>query len=105
MERRAPDIAIGRARVTPPPGAFLQATVAGEEILARLVGDAVGDAKRAADLYCGIGTFALRLAEKAEVYCVESDAGALAAGCGADARLPAFIPSPARRATCSPGRF
>ena len=80
VERRAPDIAIGRARVTPPPGAFLQATAAGEEILARLVIDAVGDAKKAADLYCGIGTFALRLAEKAEVYCVESDAGALAAG-------------------------
>ena len=80
VERRAPDIAIGRARVTPPPGAFLQATAAGEEILARLVIDAVGDAKKVADLYCGIGTFALRLAEKAEVYCVESDAGALAAG-------------------------
>ena len=44
-ERRAPRISIGRARVAPPPGAFLQATAAGEETLARLVLDAVGGAK------------------------------------------------------------
>ena len=79
IERRAPQIAIGRARVTPPPGAFLQATAAGEEALANLVLDAAGEAKRTADLFCGVGTFALRLAEKAEVFCVESDGGALAA--------------------------
>ncbi|MCI4677673.1 RNA methyltransferase [Rhodoblastus acidophilus] len=80
VERRAPELAIGRARVAPPPGAFLQATAAGEEILAQLVLDAVGAAKKTADLFCGIGTFALRLAEKAEVFCAESDAAALAAG-------------------------
>jgi 23S rRNA (uracil1939-C5)-methyltransferase len=80
IQRRAPEILIGRAHVTPPPGAFLQATAAGEEALARLVLDAVGGAKRTADLFCGVGTFALRLAEKAEVFCVESDAGSLAAG-------------------------
>nr|WP_298354100.1 class I SAM-dependent RNA methyltransferase [Rhodoblastus sp.] len=79
VERRAPQIVVGRARVTPPPGAFLQATAAGEEALARLVLDAMGGAKRTADLFCGVGTFALRLAEKAEVFCAESDAGALAA--------------------------
>lgn len=78
-ERRAPRISIGRARVAPPPGAFLQATAAGEETLARLVLDAVGGAKKTADLFCGLGAFALRLAEKAEVFCAESDAGALAA--------------------------
>lgn len=80
VERRAPEIQIGRVRVTPPPGAFLQATTAGEAILAQLVLDAVAEAKNAADLYCGIGTFALRLAEKADVFCVEGEAGALAAG-------------------------
>ena len=80
VERRPPEIQMGRARVTPPSGSFLQATAAGEEALARLVLEAVGDAKKVADLYCGVGTFALRLAEKAEVYCVESEQEALAAG-------------------------
>ena len=79
IERRAPKISVGRAQVAPPPGAFLQATAAGEEALARLVLDAVGGAKKTADLFCGVGAFALRLAEKAEVFCAESDAGALAA--------------------------
>jgi 23S rRNA (uracil1939-C5)-methyltransferase len=88
VERRAPEIQIGRVRVTPPPGAFLQATAAGETILAQLVLDAVGEAKKAADLYCGIGTFALRLAEKADVFCVESEAGALASGLRAGRATP-----------------
>jgi 23S rRNA (uracil1939-C5)-methyltransferase len=79
IERRAPEILIGRARITPPPGAFLQATLAGEEALARRVLDAMGGAKKAADLFCGIGTFALRLAETAEVFCAESDVSALGA--------------------------
>lgn len=80
VERRAPEIQIGRARVTPPPGAFLQATAAGEEALARLVRDAVGGAKKTADLFSGLGAFALRLAERSEVFCAESDALAFAAG-------------------------
>ncbi len=80
VERRPPEIQIGRARVTPPAGGFLQATAAGEEALAQLVRGAVGDAKKVADLYCGVGTFALRLAEKAEVFCGESEAASLAAG-------------------------
>ncbi len=80
VERRPAEIQIGRARVNAPPGGFLQATTAGEEMLAALVLEAVGPAKKAADLFCGIGTFALRLAETAEVYCVENDAEALAAG-------------------------
>ncbi len=49
-----------------PPAAFLQATAEGEAILARLVVAHIGDSKkikRVADLFCGIGTFALRLAE------------------------------------------
>ena len=79
VERRPPSIRIGLATVNPPPGCFLQATEAGEKMLAHLVIEAVGAAKKAADLFCGVGTFALRLAEKAEVTCVESDLEALAA--------------------------
>ena len=70
---------IGRARVTLPPGSFLQATAAGEQTLARLVEDHIGDAKLVADLFCGVGPFALRLAERARIMAFDADAGAIAA--------------------------
>ena len=62
-----------------PPGSFLQATVAGEETLAALVIERIGRAKEVADLFCGIGPFALRLAEKARITAFDSDAGAIVA--------------------------
>ena len=74
-----PLLKVGRANVPLPPGAFLQATAEGEATLARLVLDHVGDAKRIADLFCGIGTFALRLAERARVTAADSDAAAIKA--------------------------
>ena len=70
-ERRRPILKFGIADITPPPGGFLQATVAGEETLAGLVLEKVGTAKRAADLFSGIGTFALRLAEQTAVTAVD----------------------------------
>jgi len=79
LMRAPPVIAIGAAQVTLPPGSFLQATVAGEEALAALVFDACGRAKRIADLFCGVGPFALRLATKARVAAFDSDAGAVGA--------------------------
>lgn len=79
VERRPPWLAMGRARVAPAPGAFLQATRAGETELARLALAGLGKAKRVADLFSGVGTFALRLAEVAEVHAVEGDAPMLAA--------------------------
>ena len=60
-----------------PPGAFLQATAEGETTLARLVTGHVGTAKRVADLFAGIGTFALRLAERARVSAADSEASAI----------------------------
>lgn len=74
-----PLLKVGRANVQLPPGAFLQATAEGEATLARLVLDHVGDAKRIADLFCGIGTFALRLAERARITAADSDATAVKA--------------------------
>jgi 23S rRNA (uracil1939-C5)-methyltransferase len=62
-----------------PPGAFLQATAAGEATLARLVLEHVGNAKRVADLFCGIGPFALRIAERARVSAADSEASAIKA--------------------------
>ena len=78
-QRATPSVPVGRAQVALPPGSFLQATVAGEQALARLVQDHVGNAKIVADLFCGLGPFALRLAERARVMAFDADAGATAA--------------------------
>jgi len=79
LMRAPPTIAIGTARVTLPPGSFLQATVAGEEALAALVADHCRRVKHAADLFCGVGPFALRLAAKSRISAFDSDAGAVTA--------------------------
>jgi len=77
--RRPPFQLFGPARVTPPPGAFLQATAEGEEALTRFARAAMGPARRIIDLFSGCGTFSLPFATGAEVHAVESDAAMLAA--------------------------
>ncbi|MEA2831980.1 MAG: rRNA (uracil1939-C5)-methyltransferase [Methylobacteriaceae bacterium] len=77
IERKPPLLRVGRALVHLPPGAFLQATEKGEASLAELVAQTAVGAKRIADLFCGIGTFALRLAERAEVLAIDGDSAAL----------------------------
>ncbi len=79
IERRMPMLRAGEARIALPPGAFLQATAAGEETLARLVATGVGEAARIADLFCGAGPFALRLATGASVLAVDNNEPALKA--------------------------
>jgi 23S rRNA (uracil1939-C5)-methyltransferase len=79
IERKPPLLRVARALVHLPPGAFLQATEKGEASLAELVTQAAAGAKRIADLFCGIGTFALRLAERAEVFAVDGDDAPLGA--------------------------
>jgi 23S rRNA (uracil1939-C5)-methyltransferase len=79
LMRKPPAIRIGPAQVTLPPGSFLQATAAGEAALAALVAEHAGRAKHIADLFCGVGPFALRLAAKARIAAFDSDAGAVEA--------------------------
>jgi 23S rRNA (uracil1939-C5)-methyltransferase len=79
IELRAPEVLMGAARVRPPPGGFLQATVEGERILAELTLAAMQGAHRVADLFCGVGAFALRLAADHDVHAVEIDRPARAA--------------------------
>jgi 23S rRNA (uracil1939-C5)-methyltransferase len=66
--QRPPLIAMGRAMVALPPGAFLQATEAGEAVLAAKVCGPLAGANRIADLFAGVGTFSLRLAEFAQAH-------------------------------------
>jgi 23S rRNA (uracil1939-C5)-methyltransferase len=82
-QQSQPALQIGRASVPLPPGAFLQATEEGEAALAKLVIEHAGPARRVADLFCGIGTFALRLAQTARVTAADSDAAAIKALQGA----------------------
>ncbi|MFG1379416.1 class I SAM-dependent RNA methyltransferase [Xanthobacter autotrophicus] len=79
LQRVAPILSMGRAKVELPPAAFLQATAEGERVLAQTVLTATEGARKVADLFSGSGTFALRLAETARVFAAESHAGALAA--------------------------
>lgn len=69
----------GKAKVTPPPGAFLQATEDGESALKSAVLETIKGASRVVDLFSGCGTFALPIAETAEVHAVEGEAEMLAA--------------------------
>jgi 23S rRNA (uracil1939-C5)-methyltransferase len=78
-QRAAPTLTVGRAKVALPPGSFLQATAAGETALADLVEAHTAAAKTIADLFCGVGPFALRLAERARVTAADSDQAAIAA--------------------------
>jgi 23S rRNA (uracil1939-C5)-methyltransferase len=77
--REGPWQPMGRARVVPPPGAFLQATREGEAALVAVVREATRGATRIADLFAGVGTFTLPLAESAEVHAVEGEAVMIAA--------------------------
>lgn len=79
FQRQTPNITMGRAQVEIPIGSFLQATAQAEAALADYVIAAVGKAKLVADLFCGMGPFALRLAEKSPVFAVDSDKAALQA--------------------------
>ncbi|WMT87234.1 TRAM domain-containing protein [Pelagibacterium sp. 26DY04] len=76
---RQPTVTMGRAQVPLPVGSFLQATEAAEAALAELVVKAVAGARQVADLFCGVGPFALRLAERAAVLAADSDSPAVAA--------------------------
>jgi 23S rRNA (uracil1939-C5)-methyltransferase len=79
VQRATPTVRMGRAAVALPPGAFLQATEEGEATLARLALRHVGKAKAVADLFAGVGPFALRLAETARVFAADAEEGAIAA--------------------------
>jgi 23S rRNA (uracil1939-C5)-methyltransferase len=77
--RAQPLVTMGAAKVPLPPGTFLQATRAGEAELSRQVLEGAKGAKTVADLFCGIGPFALRLAAQARVFAADSSAQAISA--------------------------
>lgn len=78
-QRRAPILTIAGTPVALPPRAFLQPSAEGEAALGARVVAAMDGALPALDLFCGIGTFALRLAALGAVHAVDGDAGPIAA--------------------------
>lgn len=75
-----PVVQLGSATVTLPLQSFLQATLAGEEELYALVlASRPKKARSAADLFSGLGTFALRLAQNLPVTAIDSDKPAIEA--------------------------
>ena len=72
-----PHIKIASTIVSPPPAAFVQALKEAEDVMSNLVASFLKGCKQVTDLYCGIGTFALKLAENSAVYAVEESGAAL----------------------------
>jgi 23S rRNA (uracil1939-C5)-methyltransferase len=79
FETAVPEVTFGKARVQLPPKAFLQPTRDGERVLQAHAAEAVGKAKRIADLFSGCGTFSLPLAQCARIHAVDADREMLAA--------------------------
>jgi 23S rRNA (uracil1939-C5)-methyltransferase len=76
--RNPPYQKFGAGKVAPPPGAFLQATVHGQDALTAAVKEAVSGEK-GVDLFAGCGTFTLPLAEHYEMIALESEKPMIAA--------------------------
>ena len=91
-EAIAPLLRFGRAEVAMPPAAFLQPTEAGELALWEAVREGLGRARKVADLFCGMGPFALRIAETAQVSGFDSDKASIGALQQAARRMPKLKP-------------
>jgi 23S rRNA (uracil1939-C5)-methyltransferase len=78
-------VTLGGVAVPFPPGSFLQATRDGEAALIAAVREAVGQAGTVADLFAGLGTFALSLAP-ARIYAAEAGRDVILSLKGAAAR-------------------
>lgn len=79
FQARAPIVRFGAARAPLPAGGFLQAVPQAEAAMAAFAVAAVDGAGLVADLFCGSGAFAFRLAERSRVLALDSSEAAVAA--------------------------
>ncbi|MGJ3649843.1 class I SAM-dependent RNA methyltransferase [Sphingomonas sp. GlSt437] len=91
-EPMAATITLGGVPVGFPHGSFLQPTEAGEAALAAAVSETIGDAATVADLFSGLGTFALALAKPGrKIYAAEAARDAALASKLAGAARNVFV--------------
>jgi 23S rRNA (uracil1939-C5)-methyltransferase len=88
----APRISLGGVAVEPPPAAFLQASGEAETAMAGLAMEALGKARKVADLFCGLGTFSFAMAHRASVTAAENDRALIHALDGALRRAQGIKP-------------
>lgn len=69
---RRPELRVDEVALLPVPGGFVQAVAEAEKTLAAAILDHIGDAAPIADLFAGIGTFALRLGKRAPVTAIDA---------------------------------
>ena len=74
-----PTVRFGDVTVEVPAFSFLQPTAMGQTALVDAVAKAIGDAAAVADLFAGVGTFALSLQKGRKVYAAEGARDAIAA--------------------------
>src|SRR5262249_42232941 len=79
FEAARPTLLMSGVMVAPPPGLFVQAVAEAEASLVAEVSAALAGARRAADLFAGLGTFTLALARHGSVLAVDGEGRALAA--------------------------
>ncbi|MBT5074974.1 MAG: 23S rRNA (uracil(1939)-C(5))-methyltransferase RlmD [Kordiimonadaceae bacterium] len=72
-ERKKPYVTFDGNKVFFPEGAFLQATVDGQNALISAMLKGLGEASRVVDLFSGCGTFSIAAAKKATVHAVENN--------------------------------
>jgi 23S rRNA (uracil1939-C5)-methyltransferase len=72
VQTRSPVVRLGGVEVAVPPAAFLQATRDGEAALQSAVLQSLIASRRRADLFCGVGTFALPLSTESGVHAIDS---------------------------------
>ena len=77
VEKEKPVISFGSVTITPPCRGFLQAVRDAEQLMALQVLKHLRKCKNVVDLFCGSGTFALRLAHHTQVHAVEAEADPL----------------------------
>jgi len=78
--RRDVLLSFGDVEIALPIGGFLQPSREGEETLQELVSEGIGDAKKIADLYCGVGTFTFHFGQMGKhVLAVDDNADQIAA--------------------------
>lgn len=77
--RRQPKFRFGTATIAPPPGAFLQPSAAGENVIVGAACTALSGARRIADLYAGCGALSFPFSSIAPTHAFESDPEMVAA--------------------------